>query len=154
MNDNKLSDLKQMIQRAYDMTIDVIVYGLILLMLATLIFAFVDVLVDIVHLIPGISKIKLDDAEFRDMVVSVLDVFVVIELFSIFINYVNTHRIRLSLLIDVTAVYVTAVFILREMIIKIYGKHVSTEELMVLAVLLVVMVVARSITGRFSPKSN
>jgi len=149
MNDNKLSDLKQMIQRAYDMTIDVIVYGLILLMLATLIFAFVDVLVDIVHLIPGISKIKLDDAEFRDMVVSVLDVFVVIELFSIFINYVNTHRIRLSLLIDVTAV-----FILREMIIKIYGKHVSTEELMVLAVLLVVMVVARSITGRFSPKSN
>jgi len=100
MNDNKLSDLKQMIQRAYDMTIDVIVYGLILLMLATLIFAFVDVLVDIVHLIPGISKIKLDDAEFRDMVVSVLDVFVVIELFSIFINYVNTHRIRLSLLID------------------------------------------------------
>jgi len=149
MNENKLSDLKQMIQRAYDMTIDVIVYGLILLMLATLIFAFVDVLVDIVHLIPGISKIKLDDAEFRDMVVSVLDVFVVIELFSIFINYVNTHRIRLSLLIDVTAV-----FILREMIIKIYGKHVSTEELMVLAVLLVVMVVARSITGRFSPKSN
>jgi len=149
MNDNKLSDLKQMIQRAYDMTIDVIVYGLILLMLATLIFAFVDVLVDIVHMIPGISKIKLDDAEFRDMVVSVLDVFVVIELFSIFINYVNTHRIRLSLLIDVTAV-----FILREMIIKIYGKHVSTEELMVLAVLLVVMVVARSITGRFSPKSN
>ena len=148
-NDKNPRDLKQMIQRAYDVTIDVIVYGLILLMLATLIFAFVDVLVDIVHLIPSLAKIKLDDAEFRDMVVSVLDVFVVIELFSIFINYVKTHHIRLSLLIDVTAV-----FILREMIIKIYGKHVSTEELMVLAVLLVVMVFARSITGRFPPKSG
>lgn len=144
-----LNEVKLIIQRAYDVTIDVIVYGLILLMLATLIFAFVDVLVDIVHLFPSLARIKLDDAEFRDMVVSVLDVFVVIELFSIFINYVNTHRIRLSLLIDVTAV-----FILREMIIKIYGKHVSTEELMVLAVLLVVMVIARSITGRFHPKND
>lgn len=145
----KFQELKQVIQRAYDVTIDVIVYGLILLMLATLIFAFVDVLADIFHLIPSLSEIKLDDAEFRDLVVSVLDVFVVIELFSIFINYVNTHRIRLSPLIDVTAV-----FILREMIIKIYGKSVSSEELMVLAVLLVVMVLARSITGRFPPKST
>lgn len=149
MNSKKFSDMKQMIQRSYDVTLDVIVYGLILLMLATLIFAFVDVLADIVHLFPSLTKIKLDDAEFRDLVVSVLDVFVVIELFSIFINYVNTHHIRLSLLIDVTAV-----FILREMIIKIYGKHVSTEELLALAVLLVVMVVARSITGRLPPKSS
>ena len=118
MNSKKFSDMKQMIQRSYDVTLDVIVYGLILLMLATLIFAFVDVLADIVHLFPSLTKIKLDDAEFRDLVVSVLDVFVVIELFSI------------------------------------YGKHVSTEELLALAVLLVVMVVARSITGRLPPKSS
>lgn len=149
MNDKGLHDMKLMIQRAYDVTIDVIVYGLILLMLATLIFAFVDVLVDIVHMFPSLTKIKLDDGDFRDMVVSVLDVFVVIELFSIFISYVKMHRIRLSLLIDVTAV-----FILREMIIKIYGKAVSTEELLVLAVLLVVMVLARSLTGRFPPKTD
>jgi uncharacterized membrane protein (DUF373 family) len=149
MNNKNVGEMKQAIQRIYDATVDVIVYGLILLMLATLIFAFVDVLVDIVHLIPSLAKIKLDDNEFRDMVVSVLDVFVVIELFSIFINYVKVHRIRLSLLIDVTAV-----FILREMIIKIYSKSVSTEELLVLAVLLVVLVIARSITGRFSPKEQ
>lgn len=149
MKNNSARDIKQMIQRAYDITIDVIVYGLILLMLATLVFAFVDVLVDIVHLFPNLARIKLDDAEFRDMVVSVLDVFVVIELFSIFINYVKTHHIRLSLLIDVTAV-----FILREMIIKIYSKDVSSQELMILALLLAVMVLARSITGRFPPKSN
>ncbi|MEJ2397404.1 MAG: phosphate-starvation-inducible PsiE family protein [Gammaproteobacteria bacterium] len=149
MKNKSPSELKLHIQRAYDITIDVIVYGLILLMLATLIFAFIDVLVDIIHLIPGLTKIKLDDVEFRDMVVSVLDVFVVIELFSIFINYVKTHRIRLSLLIDVTAV-----FILREMIIKIYGKIAATEQLLVLALLLIVIVSARSITGRLPPKSN
>jgi len=149
MKNKNLNEVKQIIQRAYDITIDVIVYGLILLMLATLVFAFLDVLVDILHMFPSLTKIKLDDAEFRDLVVSVLDVFVVIELFSIFISYVKMHRIRLSLLIDVTAV-----FILREMIIKIYGKHVSKEELLVLAVLLVVLVIARSITGRYSPKTE
>ncbi|MBI1424721.1 MAG: hypothetical protein GC149_14845 [Gammaproteobacteria bacterium] len=149
MSDDRLKDMKQVIQRAYDTTIDVIVYGLILLMLATLVFAFIDVVVDIVHLIPSLSKIKIDDGEFRNLVVSVLDVFVVIELFSIFINYVKMHRIRLSLLIDVTAV-----FILREMIIKIYGKSDSSTDVLVLAILLVVMVITRSITGRFSPKSD
>lgn len=137
------------IQRTYDTTLDIIVYGLILLMLATLIFAFVDVVFDIVHLFPDLARIKLDDKEFRELVVSVLDVFVVIELFSIFINYVKTHHIRLSLLIDVTAV-----FILREMIIKIYSKTAATEQLLVLALLLVVMVIARSITGRLPPKAS
>ena len=149
MSDERFKDLKQVIQRAYDTTIDMIVYGLILLMLATLVFAFIDVVVDIIHLIPTISKIKIDDGEFRNLVVSVLDVFVVIELFSIFINYVKMHRIRLSLLIDVTAV-----FILREMIIKIYGKSDSSTDVLVLAVLLVVMVITRSITGRFPPKTD
>lgn len=149
MKDKNQNEIKVVIQRIYDTTLDVIVYGLILLMLATLVFAFLDVLVDIVHLFPSLSNIKLDDAEFRDLVVSVLDVFVVIELFSIFISYVKMHRIRLSLLIDVTAV-----FILREMIIKIYGKSFSSNEILVLALLLIVMVIARSLTGRFSPKGE
>jgi uncharacterized membrane protein (DUF373 family) len=141
--------MKQKIQRAYDISIDVIVSGLILLMLATLVFAFIEVLTAFFHLIPNLSKINLDNVEFRELVISVLDVFVVIELFNTFISYVKTHRIRLSLLIDVTAV-----FILREMLIKIYGKTISTEELLVLAVLLVVLVISRSITGRFSPKEQ
>lgn len=149
MKNKNMQEIKSAIQRVYDTSLDIIVYGLILLMLATLIFAFVDVVVDIFHLIPDVAKIKLDDKEFRELVVSVLDVFVIIELFSIFINYVKTHHIRLSLLIDVTAV-----FILREMIIKIYSKSAPTEQLLVLALLLVVMVIARSITGRLPPKSN
>jgi len=149
MDENGFANIKNLIQRAYDTTIDVIVYGLILLMLVTLVMAFLDVLMDTIHVIPSMTSIKLNDAVFRDLVVSVLDVFVVIELFSIFINYVKMHRIRLSLLIDVTAV-----FILREMIIKIYAKSDSRDELLVLAVLLVVMVIARSITGRYSPKSD
>lgn len=135
------------ILRLYDLSIDVIVMGLMLVMLVTLILAFADVLSTLFHLIPGLSKVKLDDVEFRDLVSGVLDTFVIIELFSTFINYVRLRHIRLSALIDIAAV-----FILREMIVELYTKSVAKEELLVLAVLLIVMVIARSITGMFPPK--
>lgn len=140
--------MKTAIQRIYHVTVSVIVYGLILMMLATLVFAFIDVLATLIRLIPSLPNVRLDDVEFRDLVVSVLDVLVVIELFSTFVNYIETQRMRLSMLIDATAV-----FILRDMLIKIYGKTISksSEELLVLGILLVIMVVARSITGRYPP---
>ncbi|MBU6460618.1 MAG: phosphate-starvation-inducible PsiE family protein [Proteobacteria bacterium] len=141
--------MKAIIQRAYDLTIDVIVSGLILMMLITLVFAFIGVFTSLIHLVPTLPNLTLDDAELRDLVISVLGVFVIIELFSIFINYVKTRHIRLSILIDVTAV-----FILRDMLIKLYSKVVSNEELLVLALLLVVMVIARSITTRYSPTNS
>lgn len=138
--------LAQLILSVYDTTIDVIVIGLVLMMLVVLVFAFVDVLVTLLHLIPTLHSMGLDAGDFRDMVTSVLDVFVIIELFSTFIEYVKERRIRLSPLIDVTAV-----FVLREMLIKVYAKAFDTHELLVLALLLLVLVVARSIAGRFPP---
>lgn len=141
--------MKQVILRLYNTTIDGVVIGLILMMLITLAFAFIDVLMAMAHLVPTWRTTTLQDVEFRELVSSVLDVFVIIELFSTFVDYVKVRRIRLSMLIDVTAV-----FILRDMLIKLYAKTVSTEELLVLAVLLIVMVIARSITGRFPPRAR
>jgi uncharacterized membrane protein (DUF373 family) len=139
--------MKQKILRLYDMSIDLIVMGLMLVMLVTLGLAFADVLATLVQLIPGLSSIKLNDVEFRDLVSGVLGIFIVIELFSTFINYVRLRRIRLSALIDIAAV-----FILRDMIVKLYAQSVPNDDLLVLAVLLIVMVIARSITGLFPPK--
>lgn len=145
----KEKNVKRLILHIYDMTIDAIVVGLVLMMVVTLVFAFIDVLVGLIHLVPTLRSATLNDVEFRDLVTSVLDVFVIIELFSTFIDYVKVRRIRLSMLIDVTAV-----FVLREMLIKVYGKSFSTNELLVLALLLIVLVVARSIAGRFPPKAQ
>ncbi|WP_329742001.1 phosphate-starvation-inducible PsiE family protein [Dyella sp. A6] len=142
-------NLRRLILGAYDTTIDIIVIGLVLTMLVLLVFAFVDVLITLLHLIPTIRGGALDEGDFRDMVTSVLDVFVIIELFSTFIDYVKERRIRITRLIDVTAV-----FVLREMLIKVYAKAFSTNELLVLALLLLVLVIARSVTGRFPPKSR
>ena len=144
----KEQNLRRLILSIYDAAIDAIVIGLVLMMLVVLGFAFVDVLITLLHLIPTLHTTALDAGDFREMVTSVLDVFVVIELFSTFIDYVKERRIRLSRLIDVTTV-----FVLREMLIKVYAKAFSTHELLVLALLLFVLVVTRSIAGRFPPKS-
>lgn len=141
--------MMEKIFKAYDKIVDVIIAGLLLIMLATLVFAFADVAATVVHLAPGLTRIALDDVEFRDLVTSVLDVFVVIELFGTIIGYVRYHRVRLSTLIDVVAV-----FILRDMLIKIYAASFPTNTLLVLATLLIVMVVARTITNYFQPKST
>ncbi|WP_019937317.1 phosphate-starvation-inducible PsiE family protein [Bordetella sp. FB-8] len=133
--------------KTYDTIVHVIIAGLLLVMLATLIFAFVDVAANVVHLAPGLARIALDDVEFRELVTSVLDVFVIIELFGTIIGYVRYHRVRLSALIDVVAV-----FILRDMLIKIYAANFPANTLLVLALLLIVMVIARTLTNYFQPR--
>lgn len=141
--------MRHLIQRIYAITIEWIVNGLILTMLVALLFAFADVVSTLVHLIPALPNIRLEDVQFRDLVVSVLNVFVVIELFSTFLGYAKTRHVRLSTLIDATAV-----FIIRDMLIQLYRKSVSNQELLVLAALLLIVVIARSITGRFSPDTG
>lgn len=140
--------MRRLILRLYQAAIDAVVIGLVLLMLVTLAFAFFDVLMVLVRLIPTVKSTALDEHDFRNLVISVLDVFVIIELFGTFIDYVKVRRIRLFLLIDVTAV-----FILRELLITVYGKSFATRDVLVLALLLAILVVARTIAGRWPPKT-
>lgn len=126
--------------------VNLIVVGLILVMLATLVFAFADILSSLFSLIPNLTNVTLNDVRFRDLVTGILDVFIVIELFGSIIDYFHLRRIRLSALIDVVAV-----FVLRHMIERIYADAAQTQALLALALLLLVLVVARSITGRFPP---
>lgn len=137
------------ILKLYDIIVNVIVSGLVFIMLVTLALAFADIIATLFHLIPNLRSVKLDDVEFRDLVTGILDVFIIIELFGTIIDYIRLRRIRLSALIDVVAV-----FILRDMLAKIYAKSVPSTDLVILAALLITMVVARTITGRFPPKVN
>lgn len=135
--------------KIYVNIVNIIVIGLILVMLATLVFAFADILTTLFSLIPNLQHVTLNDAQFRDLVTGVLDVFIIIELFGSIIDYIHLRRIRLTALIDVVAV-----FVLRHMIEKIYANTSQSEDLLVMALLLLAMVVARSIAGRFPPRSD
>ncbi len=140
--------MKELIMRIYDRAIDVIVIGLVLVMIVVMVFAFFDVLLNMWHLIPSLKSKAVNEAEFRDLIVNVLDVFVIIELFNTFTGYVKTRRVRLTQLLDVTVV-----FALRELLVKLYANVFSTEQLIGLCIIVILLVLARSLTGRMSPQS-
>ena len=140
--------MKELIMRVYDRAIDVIVIGLVLVMIVVMAFAFFDVLLNMWHLIPSVKSKAVNEGEFRDLIVNVLDVFVVIELFNTFTGYVKTRRVRLTQLLDVTVV-----FALRELLVKLYANVFSTEQLIGLCIIVILLVLARSLTGRISPRS-
>lgn len=138
---------KELVLRAYDLVIDVVIVGLIFLMLVALLFSFADVVASTYRMIPFLTPSVFDQGEFRVLVENVLDVFVVIELFGTFTGYLRTRHIRLSPLLDVTVV-----FTLREILVKLYGQNFAANDMIGLCAIALVLVIARSIAGRFPPK--
>lgn len=141
--------IRTWILKLYDRAVDVVMIGLVLLMLVALVFAFADVLTNMIHLIPGLRAGGLEEQAFRELVGNVLDVFIVVELFSTFTGYIRTRHVRLSTLLDVTIV-----FALREMLVKLYAASFATEQLIGLCLIVILLVLARSITGRFPPRRS
>lgn len=140
--------MRDLILRVYDRTIDVIVIGLVLVMIVVMAFAFFEVAMNVWHLIPGLKN-GVDEEDFRDLIVNVLDVFVVIELFGTFTGYVKTRHVRLTQLLDVTVV-----FALRELLVKLYANAFSSGQIIGLCAVVILLVLARSLTGLISPHMN
>jgi uncharacterized membrane protein (DUF373 family) len=132
--------------RVYDRFVDVIIMGSVLLMLIALLFSFFDVLEITSRIAIHLSPLSVDEKPFRDLVVNVLDIFVVIELFSTFTGYARTRHIKLSPLLDVTIV-----FALREILVKLYANTFAINDLIGLCVIVIILVMARSLSVHFSP---
>ncbi len=137
---------RALIFRGYDIAVDAVIIGVIPLMLIALGFAFVEAVVTTIHLFPDLRPAKVDGFELRTLVERILDVVILIELFNTFMDYARTRRIRLSTLLDVTIV-----FSLREILIKLYAQKFSSRDLVALCILVIVLVIARSITIKVSP---
>jgi uncharacterized membrane protein (DUF373 family) len=138
---------KEFVLGIYDIVIDVVIIGLIFLMLIALLFSFANVVTSTYRMIPFLKPSAFEQSDFRVLVENVLDVFIVIELFGTFAGYLRTRHVRLSGLLDVTVV-----FTLREILVKLYGQKFSAEDMIGLCMIALVMVIARSIAGRFPPK--
>lgn len=141
--------MKDLILRIYDRAIDVIVIGLVLVMIAVMAFAFFDVVRNVWDLVPILQSSTVDAEEFKNLILNVLDVFVLIELFGTFTVYVKTHHVRLTQLLDVTVV-----FTLRELLVKLYANSLSPSAMIGLCVVVILLVLARSLTGVLSPQKG
>lgn len=139
--------VKDFVLRGYGLVVDGIIVCLIFLMLIVLLFSFADVVVSTYHMVPVLKPSTFEEPDFRLLVENVLDVFIVIELFATFTEYVRSRRVRISGLLDVTVV-----FTLREILVKLYAQRFATGELIGLCVIALILVISRSITGHFPPR--
>jgi uncharacterized membrane protein (DUF373 family) len=141
----------------YGRILDVIVTALIFVMLLTLMGAVAGLVLDFVAaanaLISGVSThglaLGIVDSIDRELVIDVLSVFVLIELFRTFTDYLEFHRVRLRVLAEVGIA-----FILREIFIGLYGRSMNWTEILALSVLLAVLVTARIAAVKFQPRDN
>ena len=85
-------------------------------------------------------------AGFDVMVTNVLSLFVVIELLRGILEYADSHRIRITLVIDAALV-----FLVREVMIGLYRHTLAAADIAALALLLLVLGAVRFSAVRFSP---
>ncbi len=145
MNFSNITGTKGHIMRFYGWIIDIIVVFLILVMLVTLGVAFIGVLYELYDALTNLRH----EIAIQTLVISILSVFILIELFRTFTDYLQFHRIRMRVLTEVAIV-----FILRDIFIGIYGHSLQWQDLLALSVLLAVLVTARIASVYFTPDKN
>ena len=157
-NDNAQPSLKKRTLILYEQILDVIVSGLLIVMLFALFGALIGLVVDfwiaIGDLRAAVSSSQtlakgLLDSFGKSLVIDVLSVFVLIELFRTFTDYLEFHRVRLRVLTEVGIA-----FIMREIFIGLYDHSIEVAGVLSLSLLLVVLVAARIAAVAFHPKND
>jgi len=140
--------------RIYGKILDVIVTSLIFVMVLTLVGALIGLVLDFISAVNAFHEAVsthnlahgLVDGIDRELVIDVLSVFVLIELFRTFTDYLEYRRVRLRVLAEVGIA-----FILREIFIGLYDHSINSNEVLSFSVLLAVLVTARIAAVKFQP---
>ena len=110
----------------------------------------------LVALIAGMFRILLDirfvavdslEGGFRQMVASVLTLFIVIEFFKTFADYSKHERIKLTYITDATILIV-----MREITVGLYSQSYGYQILFALSALMLVLGILRVLAVRYSPE--
>jgi uncharacterized membrane protein (DUF373 family) len=141
----------------YNRILEIIVTVLILVMVLTLLCALVGLIMDfgtavnsmISEVGKGNHRVGVVDSIDRELVIDVLSVFVLIELFRTFTDYLEFNRVRLRVLSEVGIV-----FVLRELFIGLYSQKLAWPEILALSVLLAILITARIAAVQFQPQDN
>jgi uncharacterized membrane protein (DUF373 family) len=139
----------------YRKILDAIVTSLVFVMVLTLIGAVAGLALDFAAAassfraaVSGPSPTHgVVDGIDRELVIDVLSVFVLIELFRTFTEYLEFHRVRLRVLAEVGVA-----FILREIFIGLYDRSMDWRQILALSALLAVLVTARIAAVQFQPR--
>ncbi len=76
--------------------------------------------------------------QYQQIISDVLTLFILIELSRSLVDYFTTHRLRMTFIVDAAIV-----FVLREIMIKLFEHKITPEELYALSALLLVLSILR-----------
>jgi uncharacterized membrane protein (DUF373 family) len=139
----------------YRRVLDIIVMCLIAVMTLTLLGALAGLIFDLwsagkeFHLDVASHNLAhgvVDDLD-RELVIDVLSVFVLIELFRTFTDFLEFQRVRLRVLTEVGIA-----FVLREAFIGLYNHNLPWPETLALTALLAVLIAGRVASVKFDVK--
>lgn len=125
--------------------INLLVMLMIPLVIAALILGIARTFLDLRAVVgsPGIGK------AFDLMVSNILAAFIVVELLRTVLDYFSVHRLKITYIIDAAIV-----FVLREVMIGLYGHAIAWQEITALALLLLVLGGVRTLAVLYSPKQE
>ena len=154
-----ISETKVKVQalQLYGRILDAIVAVLIFVMLLTLLGALAGLVVDFFAAANAFRDAVFThalghgtvDSIDRELVIDVLSVFVLIELFRTFTDYLEYRRVRLRVLTEVGIA-----FVLREIFIGLYDHSMNWTEILALSFLLAVLVSARIAAVKYQPRNE
>lgn len=127
-------------EKIFDSITNIIVIVILYVLLLALVIGTLRVLFDI-------SIIAVDSrAGFKHIVVSVLNLFIVIEFFKTFADYFKHARVKLTYITDATILIA-----MREVAVGLYSQAFEYEMLFALSILLLVLGLIRVSAVKYSP---
>ncbi|MDG6244641.1 MAG: phosphate-starvation-inducible PsiE family protein [Methanolobus sp.] len=130
----------------FDIVIRFVTYSVLYILLIAIIVGLLNILINVAIIIYELLGGNFIHVSFIDVVVSVLTIFVLIDLFKTFIDYREHKRIRLTYITDATILIV-----LREIAAGVYTHHIEYEFIISISVLLVALGFIRLIATKYSP---
>ncbi len=102
-----------------------------------LIFITIGIMVGVARLFLNLGDLLINDditRQYMLIISEVLTLFILIELSRSLVDYFSTHRLRMTFIVDAGIV-----FVLREIMIKLFEHQIAVEEIYALSVLLFVL---------------
>ncbi len=102
-----------------------------------LVFITIGIIIGVLRLFLNLGDLMLHEdftRQYQRLITDVLTLFILIELSRSLADYFTTHRLRMTFIVDAGIV-----FILREIMIKIFEHKITVEELYALSALMFVL---------------
>lgn len=132
----------------FDTVIQYVTFSILYILLVAIITGLLNIVYNVGYIIYEILGGNLIHINFIEVVVSVLTIFILIDLFKTFVDYREYKRIRLVYITDATILIV-----MREIAAGVYVNRIQYEFILSLSILLLVLGLIRLLVVKY-PTDN